>query len=101
MTIIACKSSQRNSETKMDKILEGNEIGDVEIEEIVKEKKKKVLQVRTNKAKTLTSVPLFMLLEHDGCCVCFFVFCFIFFVSGPFNWESLLPRNCVCCIKLF
>ena len=55
MTIIACKSSQRNSETKMDKILEGNEIGDVEIEEIVKEKKK-VLQVRTNKAKTLTSV---------------------------------------------
>ena len=31
------------------------------------------------------SVPLFRWLEHDGCCVCFFVFPFFFFVTDPFN----------------
>ena len=31
------------------------------------------------------SVPLRRWLEHNGCCVCFYVFFFIFFVSGPFN----------------
>ena len=31
------------------------------------------------------SVPLFCWLELDGCCVCFFVFPFFLFVSGPFN----------------
>ena len=30
------------------------------------------------------SVPLFRWLEHDGSCVCFFVFS-LFVVSGPFN----------------
>ena len=31
------------------------------------------------------SVPLRRWLEHNGCCVCFYVFFFIFFVSGPFH----------------
>ena len=46
------------------------------------------------------SVPLFSRLEHDGCYICFFVCFFILFVSGPFNSELLMHRNCcVCYVK--
>ena len=37
------------------------------------------------------SVPLFMWLEHGGCCVCFFVFPFFFFVFPFFFSLSLVP----------
>ena len=39
------------------------------------------------------SIPLFRWLEQDGCCVCFFVFFFDFFISGPFECMWIQMRK--------
>ena len=35
----------------------------------------------------------FKSLEHDSCYISFYVY-YLFFVSGPFNQELLVHRNC-------
>ena len=52
----------------------------------------------------VASVSLSFSLVWENMMVVMLFLCifFIFFVSGPFNYELLMQRNCcVCCIKRF
>ena len=49
----------------------------------------------------ISSVHLFRWLEHDGCCVCFFVFSLLSFSLVPLSRSYYCGKKCVCYVKLF